>query len=383
MEARLLHGIGALPAEQWDACIGEHQPFLRHAFLAALEDSGSVAADTGWQPLHLAVEQAGQLVGAAPMYLKSHSYGEYVFDWGWADAFERAGGRYYPKLQVAVPFTPVPGPRLLCRPGSACSQDALATALVSAAEQLEMASSLHITFCRADEWQALGEAGCLLRTGLQYHWQNQGYGSFEDFLGTMKSSRRKTIKKERQRVAEQGLELVALTGPDLTPDIWDRFYPFYLATVDKRWGNAYLTKRFFQRLGTLMADQVVLIMARDRGRYVGGALNLLGHDTLYGRIWGCKQDYEFLHFEACYYQAIDFAISRGLARVEAGAQGQHKLQRGYAPVPTYSAHWLRHPGLRRAVADFLDVERQEIAQQIEAQRALLPFRDGAAPPVPA
>jgi hypothetical protein len=376
LEVRLVQGIEQIEAAAWDACAGADQPFLSHAFLAALETSGSVSAETGWLPLHLTVQDGPQLIGCAPMYLKSHSYGEYVFDWGWASAFERAGGRYYPKLQVAVPFTPVPGPRLLARPDRPDARAALIQGLLAAVEEVESASSLHLTFCRAEEWQALDAAGLMQRIGLQYHWHNRGYGSFDDFLAGLKSSRRKVIRKERQKVAQQGLELVALTGPELTPDLWDHFYPFYLATVDKRWGNAYLTKRFFRRLGELMPERVVLIMARERGRWVAGALNLLGGDALYGRIWGSKRAYEFLHFEACYYQAIEFAITRGLARVEAGAQGQHKLQRGYEPVVTYSAHWIRHPGLRQAVAQFLEQERRQVAAEAEALRDLLPYRQG-------
>jgi uncharacterized protein len=374
IEVRLLRGIGEIDAAVWDACVGPEQPFLSHAFLAALEDSNSASPRTGWLPLHLTVEHDGALIGCAPMYLKSHSYGEYVFDGGWASAYERAGGRYYPKLQVAVPFTPVPGPRLLLRPGlGAPARALLARGLISAAEQLEV-SSLHVTFCHEDEWQSLGEAGLLQRQGVQYHWHNRGYASFDDFLGALKSSKRKTIRKERARVGQQGLELEVLTGERLTPDVWDVFYPFYRATVDKRWGGAYLSKAFFLRLGATMADRVVLIMARHGGRHVAGALNLLGADTLYGRIWGCRREFEFLHFEACYYQAIEFAIRRGLARVEAGAQGPHKLQRGYAPVPTYSAHWIRDPGLRTAVARFLAAERRELACEMDQLRELLPYR---------
>ena len=325
-------------------------------------------------PLHLVVERGGELLGCAPMYLKSHSYGEYVFDWGWADAYERAGGRYYPKLQVAVPFTPVPGPRLLLRPGAAAEPDAIIRAMVSAAEELGV-SSLHVTFCREDEWEHFGEAGLLTRTGTQYHWFNRGYATFDDYLASLKSSKRKTIRKERARVREQGLMLETLTGDQLTPDIWDAFYPFYRATVDKRWGNAYLTKRFFRQLGQLMPERVVLIMARHGGRYVAGALNLLGDDTLYGRVWGCRQEFEFLHFEACYYAAIEFAIMHGLARVEAGAQGMHKLQRGYEPTPTYSAHWIRDAGFRSAVERFLDQERRSIVGRTR--------RAAPAPAVPA
>jgi predicted N-acyltransferase len=373
LEAKLVQGIDQIPAATWDACVGPEQPFLRHAFLAALEDSGSACRETGWMPLHLVVERDGELLGCAPMYLKSHSYGEYVFDWGWADAFERAGGRYYPKLQVAVPFTPVPGPRLLLRPGAAAEPDAIIRAMVSAADELGV-SSLHVTFCREDEWERFGEAGLLTRTGTQYHWFNRGYGSFDDYLASLKSSKRKTIRKERARVREQGLMLETLTGDQLTPDIWDAFYPFYRATVDKRWGNAYLTKRFFRQLGQLMPERIVLIMARHGGRYVAGALNLLGDDTLYGRVWGCRQEFEFLHFEACYYAAIEFAITHGLARVEAGAQGMHKLQRGYEPTPTYSAHWIRDPNFRSAVERFLDQERRSIVAERAELRQHLPFR---------
>jgi hypothetical protein len=374
LEVKLVQGIEELDAARWDACVGPDQPFLSHAFLATLEASGSACRETGWLPLHAVVERAGELLGCAPMYLKSHSYGEYVFDWGWANAYERAGGRYYPKLQVAVPFTPVPGPRLLLRPGAGPEiRAALAQGLVAAAEQLGV-SSLHVTFCQRPEWDALAAAGLLRRQGVQYHWHNRGYRSFDDFLATLKSNKRKTIRKERARVAEQGLTLETLTGPALTPAIWDIFYPFYRSTVDKRWGSAYLRKRFFHRLGETMADRVVLVMARHGGRYVGGALNLLGGDTLYGRVWGCRQPFEFLHFEACYYQAIEFAIQRGLARVEAGAQGPHKLQRGYEPVPTYSAHWIRDPGFRDAVERFLAQERLEMALEIEQLRELLPYR---------
>ena len=374
LQVKLVQGIGQIEAAMWDACVGPDQPFLGHAFLSALEDSGSAGQRTGWLPLHLVVEQGGELIGCAPMYLKSHSYGEYVFDWGWANAYERAGGTYYPKLQVAVPFTPVPGPRLLLRPGSGAeARAALAQGLVSAAEELGV-SSLHVTFCREPEWQCLGDAGLLRRQGVQYHWHNRGYRTFEDFLATLKSGKRKTIRKERARVAAQDLVIDVLTGDALTPDIWDAFYPFYRSTVDKRWGSAYLTKRFFSLLGETMPDRVVLMMARHHGRYVAGALNLMGADTLYGRVWGCRREFEFLHFEACYYQAIEFAIARGLARVEAGAQGPHKLQRGYEPVPTYSAHWIRDPGFRDAVERFLVQERREMAFEMEQLRELLPYR---------
>jgi len=374
LEVKLVQGIDELAPERWDACIGADQPFLSHAFLSALEASGSACQDTGWLPLHAVVEQDGRLLGCAPMYMKSHSYGEYVFDWGWANAYERAGGRYYPKLQVSVPFTPVPGPRLLLAPDAGPEvRTALARGLVGVAEQLGV-SSLHVTFCREPEWDVLAAAGLLKRRGVQYHWHNRGYGTFDDFLGTLKSSKRKTIRKERARVAAQGVTLEALTGAALTREIWDVFYPFYRNTVDQRWGTAYLRKRFFYRLGETMADKVVLIMARHSGRYIGGALNLVGDDTLYGRVWGCRQEFEFLHFEACYYQAIDFAIAHGLARVEAGAQGPHKLQRGYEPVPTYSAHWIRDEGFKDAVERFLAQERREMAFELDQLRELLPYR---------
>ena len=304
-------------------------------------------------------EQDSEIIACAPMYLKSHSYGEYIFDWGWANAYERAGGQYYPKLQVAVPFTPVPGPRLLAKPGVDIAKPAIVQGLLGAASQIDC-SSLHITFCQEREWEELGKAGLMQRVGVQYHWQNRGYGSFDDFLGALKSSKRKMIRKERAKVQNQGLTLETLTGDGITPEIWDHFYPFYLSTVDKRWGSAYLTKSFFVRLGALMPERIVLVMARYNDRYVAGALNLLGADTLYGRNWGCRKEFEFLHFEACYYAAIDFAIERKLARVEAGAQGQHKLHRGYEPVPIYSAHWIRDPNFRAAVNQFLDQERAQM-----------------------
>ncbi len=373
IQVRLVQGIDKIDAAAWDACAGADQPFLSYAFLFALEASGAATGETGWLPLHVVAEQDGEIIACAPMYLKNHSYGEYIFDWAWANAYERAGGQYYPKLQVAVPFTPVPGPRLLTRPGVDIAKPALVQGLLSAASQVDC-SSLHITFCQEEEWQELGEAGMMLRTGVQYHWHNRGYQSFDDFLGTLKSSKRKMIKKERSRVLAQNLVLDTLTGDAITPDIWNHFYPFYLSTIDKRWGSAYLSKSFFQRLGELMPERVVLVMVRQDDAYVAGALNLLGSDTLYGRNWGCSQSFEFLHFEACYYAAIDFAIEHKLARVEAGAQGHHKLQRGYEPTPTYSAHWIRDRHFRRAVNHFLEQERAEMERETEALRELLPYR---------
>ncbi len=373
VQVRLVQGIDKIDASAWDACAGADQPFLSYAFLFALEASGCATDETGWLPLHLSAELDGEMIACAPMYLKSHSYGEYIFDWNWANAYERAGGRYYPKLQVAVPFTPVPGPRLLTKPGIDVAKPAIVQGLLTAAEQIDC-SSLHITFCQEEEWRALGNAGMMRRNGLQFHWHNRGYQSFDDFLATLKSSKRKMIRKERSKVADQGLKIEALTGDRITPDLWDHFYPFYLSTVDKRWGSAYLTKDFFLRLGALMPERIVLVMARQGDEYVAGALNLLGNDTLYGRNWGCRKEFDFLHFEACYYAAIDFAIEHGLARVEAGAQGQHKLHRGYEPVPTYSAHWIRDPHFRNAVDHFLQQERAEMKRETAALQTLLPYR---------
>lgn len=372
---KVMPGIGAIDAAAWDACAGEENPFLSHAFLKALEDSGSCRAATGWQPQHLALEAPdGSIIGTVPLYLKSHSSGEYVFDHAWANAYERAGGSYYPKLQAAVPFTPVTGPRLLLHPSA---PEGAAQALIAALEQLALrhqVSSVHVTFPTEADWETLGEAGWLQRIGQQYHWENRGYGSFDDFLGDLNSRKRKSIRKERREVAETGVKIHTLTGDDLRQEHWDVFYKFYMDTSDRKWGSAYLNRKFFRLLGETMADRVVLILIEDDGEWVAGALNLLGADTLYGRNWGCNATYKHLHFEACYYRAIDFAIKRGLSRVEAGAQGQHKIQRGYLPTPTYSAHWIRDPGFRSAVEDYLKRERVAVAQDIDALMDDSPFR---------
>ncbi len=376
---RVVSRIAELPAAEWDLCAGAN-PFVSHAFLSALEESGSATRETGWLPQHLVVAgRDGRLMGAAPLYLKSHSYGEYVFDWGWADAYERAGGSYYPKLQACVPFTPVTGPRLLLHPAS--ERPAVARALV--AGMLELArqtqvSSLHVTFPTEAEWRDLGEAGFLRRTGLQYHWENRGYASFDDFLASLASRKRKAIKKERRRVAESGVSLRALTGGEIEPRHWDAFYRFYLATTDKKWGPSYLTREFFHRLGETMGERVVLIVAEWQGEAVGAARNRLGGEpeggVLYGRNWGGVGRFKFLHFEACYYQAIEYAIRPGLARVEAGAQGEHKIQRGYMPATTYSAHWIRDPALRDAIAHFLERERRAIDEEQNILESFAPFR---------
>ncbi|MCH7936673.1 MAG: N-acetyltransferase [Proteobacteria bacterium] len=383
----VIGSISEVEAAEWDACAGVENPFCRHGFLSALEDSGSVDAETGWMPRHLVVrDEAGGLMACAPLYLKSHSYGEYVFDWGWAEAYERAGGRYYPKLLSAIPFTPATGRRLLVRDDLADAvkdqlADALADAMVKLGERLGV-SSVHVTFPTEAEWKRLGGHGFLLRTGQQFHWRNRDYASFDDFLADLNSRKRKAIRKERAAVAEHGLRIRALTGADITEAHWDAFYRFYRDTSDKKWGSSYLTREFFSLLGERMGESVVLIMAEEKGspggsqggRPVAGALNLAGADTLFGRNWGSEADYKFLHFEACYYQAIDYAIARGLEWVEAGAQGPHKVQRGYLPRLTYSAHWIADPGLKSAVEQFITGERRQIEYEMRMFQARSPFR---------
>ena len=372
------NAIGHVDPAAWDACAGDENPFVCHAFLHALEASGSAQGESGWLPQHLLVEdEAGTLLGCAPMYLKSHSYGEYVFDHAWADAYERAGGRYYPKLQSAVPFTPVTGPRLMARPGTDTA--AVTSALIEGIQQVAVklgVSTAHVTFPSEPEWRSLGAAGWLQRTGQQYHWVNDGYGTFDDFLAALNSRKRKAIKKERRAVADSGIDVDVLTGDDLKPIHWDAFFRFYMDTGSRKWGMPYLTREFFDILGDTMADRVALVVAKDGGRLVAGALNLIGKSALFGRNWGCIGDYRFLHFEACYYQAIDFAIRTGLKTVEAGAQGQHKIQRGYLPTKTYSAHWVRDPGFRDAIADFLERETDRVDWELEALSEWSPFKKG-------
>ncbi|HTZ79627.1 MAG TPA: GNAT family N-acetyltransferase [Stellaceae bacterium] len=373
---RIVERLSEVPAAEWDACAGSGNPFVTHGFLEALEASGSATAETGWLPQHILVEdERGRLVGAAPLYLKSHSYGEYVFDHGWAHALERAGGRYYPKLQGSVPFTPVTGPRLLRRPGSGTEVTATLIAAMIEVARAHKVSSLHVTFPTAEEWQQLGAAGFLQRSGQQFHWENEGYQTFDDFLAALNSRKRKQIRRERRDALLNGIEIETLTGGDLETRHWDAFYRFYMAMTERKWGGGYLTREFFDLLHQRLADRVVLVMARQGRRYVAGALNLLGGDTLYGRNWGVVGDFPFLHFEVCYYRALDFAIARGLKRVEAGAQGQHKIQRGYLPVPTYSAHWIRDPNFARAVESFLARERQSVeAEMTMLEEELSPFR---------
>jgi len=373
MEARLVEGIGRIDPAAWDALVPADDPFIRHAFLDLLERSGSASTRTGWQPLHLVVESEGRIRAASPVYAKGHSWGEYVFDHGWAEAFERAGGRYYPKLQVAVPFTPVPGPRLLANGAGAAATEALIAALAGLPAKLGT-SSLHVTFCTEAEAVRLEAAGFLLRRGIQYHWHNRGYRDFQDFLDALKSARRKMIKKEREAVRAAGIEIEVRHGAALDAATLAGFYPFYAATVDKRWGTAYLSRRFFEGLGTELRERVVYVTASKAGEVVGAALNLWGADALYGRVWGCLEDYRFLHFECCYYAAIEFAIRHRIGRVEAGAQGTHKLLRGYEPVTTWSAHAIRDPGFKRAVARFLVQEAGQREAEITTSRDLLPYR---------
>lgn len=368
---RAYDAVGAIDAAAWDACAGPANPFVSHAFLAALEDSGSVGDRSGWQPLPLVMERDdGSLAAAAPLYGKSHSQGEYVFDQGWAEAWERAGGRYYPKIQVAVPFSPVPGPRLLLSAPDAAP--ALLAGIVALVEQNGL-SSAHATFVEEGQVALFREAGWLIRQDSQFHWTNDGYRDFDDFLSALSSRKRKDIRKERDR-AREGLEIVHLSGSDITEAHWDCFWQFYQDTGARKWGRPYLTRRFFSLLGERMGDKVLLMFAMRGQEAIAGALNLIGADTLYGRYWGCTEEVPFLHFELCYYQAIDAAIARGLDRVEAGAQGSHKLARGYRPVPTWSAHHIPDPGFRRAVADFLARE----SAAVESDRAWLdshaPFR---------
>jgi len=371
--ARMADGIAAFSAAEWDACAGDDNPFVSHAFLSALEDSGSAVAHTGWQPVPISIDGAdGAPAGILPAYAKSHSQGEYVFDHGWADAWERAGRSYYPKLQIAVPFSPVPGPRLLLRDA------ALAPALIAAAEAVveqNDLSSAHATFIEGSQLHAFQAAGWLIRADRQFHWFNRDYADFDGFLGALSSRKRKSIRKERA-TAREGLEFHHLTGEEIEEKHWDAFWRFYQDTGSRKWGRPYLTRSFFSLLGRRLGDRVVLMLALRNGRPIAGALNLLGGDALYGRYWGAIEDVPFLHFELCYYQAIDVAIERGLKRVEAGAQGEHKLARGYLPTPTFSAHYIPDPRFRRAVADYLEHERRVIAANIEMLEEEGPYRKG-------
>jgi predicted N-acyltransferase len=366
--------------DQWDACANPpdrpYNPFLAHDFWLALEESGSASPRKGWAPCHLVLKDANGAAGAIlPCYLKSHSFGEYVFDRAWAAAYERAGGRYYPKMQSAVPFTPVSGRRILIRPGF--PEERARAVLASAAAGLAKrngASSWHITFATKAEWEALGAQGLLQRTDTQYHWHNRGYENFDGFLAALASRKRKVVRKEREQARASGVSLEWLTGAGIEEAHWDAFFKFYVDTGNRKWGNPYLTRKFFSLLGERMADRILLVMGKRNGAYVAGAMNMIGGDTLYGRYWGCLENHSFLHFEACYYQAIDYAIANKLAHVEAGAQGEHKLARGYAPETTYSLHYFVDPGLASAVDTYLRQERELVEREKEILSDALPYK---------
>jgi predicted N-acyltransferase len=367
--ARLASGVATVDAVQWDALAGG-EPFLSHAFLAALEDSGSVGPGTGWSPAPILVEEEGRLLAAAPAYLKSHSQGEYVFDHGWAEAWASAGGQYYPKLQIAVPFTPVPGPRLL---GTRPQQLLAAAEAVTLQNEL---SSAHITFIDEAGAAEAERRSWLIRHGVQYHWLNRGYSSFDEFLTSLNSRKRKTLRKERA-AAREGLEFRTLRGSEIDAADWDAMWAFYQDTGSRKWGRPYLTRSFFDLLGERMGDEALLFLACRGGRPIAGALNFVGPDTLYGRYWGCTDEVPYLHFELCYYQAVEWAIEHGLSSVQAGAQGEHKVARGYEPVITKSAHFIPNRGFRNAVADFVEAERAAVANELEWLRRDLPYRSSA------
>ncbi len=384
--ARTIASLDKIPAQIWDACAnppdqGEYvtggeryNPFISHAYLSALERSKSVGARTGWTPAHVLVEAAGRLVACAPAYVKTHSMGEYVFDHSWAQAYENAGGRYYPKLQVAAPFTPVTGRRLLVAPDAPeGAQSALIGALRGLRDAVE-ASSVHVTFADPRDAEALGAAGFARRTGEQFHFFNEGYADFDAFLAALASRKRKAIKRERREALGDDIAIDLLTGDDIKSSHWDAFFAFYMDTGSRKWGRPYLTRAFFAEIGAEMADRVLLVMARRDGRHIAGAINFLGRDAIYGRNWGAIEERPFLHFEVCYYQAIEYAIRHKFARVEAGAQGEHKLARGYRPVPTHSAHDFADPRFARAVRDYLVRERAAVDEQIADYEAGLPFR---------
>ena len=371
--AEIAKGVSVFSPEEWDALNLSSNPFVSHAFLTALEQSGSVGAGTGWSPAPMIIRNAdGDVAGALPAYLKTHSQGEYVFDHAWADAYERAGGRYYPKLIIAAPFSPVPGPRVLSH------DEATSLALLGAAESVVRQnglSSAHANFVEEGQLPLFEKAGWLIRSGTQVHWENAGYACFDDFMASLSSRKRRAIRKERA-AAQAAVEIEIVRGNDIRPEHWDAFWVFYQDTGARKWGTPYLTRSFFDLIAKSMSEDIVLFLAMRDGRPVAGALNLLGPDCLYGRYWGCSEDIPFLHFELCYYQAIDFAIAHGLSRVEAGAQGEHKLARGYLPVTTWSAHYIADPGFRSAVSDFLERERRAVEREQEFLGELGPFKRG-------
>ncbi|UYP67973.1 GNAT family N-acetyltransferase [Thalassobacter stenotrophicus] len=382
IEISILASLREIDAAEWDACAAPeasdggrpNDPFTTHRFLSALEDSRSVGTGTGWQPQYLTARADDELIATAPLYAKGHSQGEYIFDHNWAQAYERAGGRYYPKLQMAVPFTPATGRRFLVKPGfEEAGMAALTQGAVQIADQNNL-SSLHITFCTEAERAAGRNMGLLERTSQQYHWLNQGYADFDDFLTALAARKRKAIRKERTQAQAFGGRIVALTGDQIQPEHWDAFWVFYQDTGARKWGTPYLTRAFFDAAQETLRDDILLVLAERDGQYVAGALNMIGRETLYGRYWGCTEHHACLHFELCYYQAIEFAINNGLQRVEAGAQGDHKLARGYMPVPTHSLHWIRDPGLRDAIANYLEAEAAAVSEDIEILTSYGPFK---------
>ena len=367
--------IQEIGAARWQALAGNDNPFNSFAFLHALEQSGCVAAHTGWQPQHLSVEtETGELLGVVPAYLKGHSQGEYVFDHAWADAFQRAGGKYYPKLQISIPFTPATAPKLLTKQDAPSStKSLLIDGLERACQQLNL-SSAHATFLPPEDLELFTEHQWLERHDRQYHWRNQNYQSFDDFLAQLASRKRKAIRKERRTVQDHSLKIEWLSGKDIQEHHWDSFFAFYMDTGSRKWGQPYLNRDFFSLIGESMGDKIVLMLAHDGTDYVAGTLNLVGQDTLFGRYWGCNQHIPNLHFELCYYQAIDYAIENKLQTVEAGAQGEHKIARGYEPITTRSAHFIPHDGFREAVKDYLDEERRHIALDQELLKGYTPFK---------
>jgi predicted N-acyltransferase len=376
--AHIVNSIDQIDADHWDAC-GAGNPFVSHAFLSALERSGSASAETGWQPYHIVLKQENkeQALGYMPLYLKSHSYGEYVFDHAWANAYENAGGRYYPKLQSSIPFTPATTPRLLVSSNNTEDgvQEALLNSLKGAVQQLGLATG-HLTFLSENEADLAERTGFLHRKDQQFHWLNKDYGSFDDFLARLSSRKRKQIKKERKTAIAADITIEQIRGGEITEQLWDIFFEFYQDTGQRKWGSPYLTREFFSIIGETMPQNILLVMCRRGDKYIAGALNFIGPDTLYGRYWGCAEDHPCLHFETCYYQAIDYAIANKLSRVEAGAQGPHKLARGYEPVITHSAHWIADSGFRDAVERFLRIERADIAAEVNYLADRAPFKKG-------
>ena len=383
---KAVSAISEIGQEDWDACANPYltdstcgipfDPFVSYQFLNALEESDSAVAATGWAPYHLALmDESENVCGVLPMYLKSHSQGEYVFDYNWADAFERAGGRYYPKLQVSVPFTPATGRRILTKQGddSKAYEEYLLSGAMQVAEKMNV-SSIHVTFATESQYEHMGELGFLQRTHKQFHWVNQGYETFDDFLAALSSKKRKNIRRERRDAVANGVEIERLTGDEIKAHHWDAFYQFYIDTGSRKWGTPYLTRAFFTLIGERMADDILLVMCKREGRYIAGAINFIGSECLFGRNWGCIEHHPFLHFEVCYYQAIEFAIARGLQRVEAGAQGTHKLARGYLATHTYSAHWIVNKSFSEAVNQFLEQERGYIDEEIDYMEEHSPFK---------